>query len=199
MKTLPSLLWCTLAAPCALALQSSDSYGPPARSTPPAEHLPAPQMESALDDSVPLPIPAVVQANDAGDRVLEPASGDPFFLGFAAGKHYPPAGERVDPLLEAALAREFADGRPERVSWGFVMFSKRITPARLDALRLAGARVIEFHPHYTMKVALGADALARIAALDFVRWVGVPRAAQKVHPLLAAQVTRAQPGERLDV
>jgi subtilisin family serine protease len=152
-----------------------------------------------LDDSVPLPIPAVVEASDAGDRVVEPASGDPYFLGFAAARHYPPAGERIDPLLEAALARTFDDGRPENVSWGFVMFSRRITPARLDALRLAGARVIEFHPHYTLKVALGADALARIASLDFVRWVGVPRAVQKVHPLLAEQVAKAAPGDVLDV
>ena len=151
-----SLVAYSLLAPAALALQATqEPLAPRARPTPPPEFTPNGPFESELDDSVPLPIRAVVEASDAGDRVVKPASGDPYFLGFAGGKHYPPAGERIDPLLEAELARLRADGRPEDVTWAFVMFEKRITDARLDALRAAGARVLEFHPHYTMKVALG--------------------------------------------
>ncbi|MBM3989828.1 MAG: hypothetical protein FJ298_02355 [Planctomycetes bacterium] len=194
------LVACSLLAPAALALQATqEPVGPRSRPAPPPEFTPNGPFESELDDSIPLPIRAVVEASDAGDRVIAPASGDPYFLGFAGGSHYPPALERVDPLLLTELARVRADGRPEDVTWAFVMFAKRITDARLEALRLAGARVIEFHPHYTMKVALGREALARVEALDFVRWVGLPRTAQKLHPALERQVADASDGALLDV
>ncbi len=194
------LLACSIVAPAALALQAApQEFGPRSRPAPPAEFVPVGPLESELEDSIPLPIRAVVEASDAGDRVVQPASGDPYFLGFAGGAHYPPAGERIDPLLEAELARTHADGRPQDMTWAFVMFEKRITDARLDALRAAGARVLEFHPHYTMKVALGREALARVAALDFVHWIGTPRSLQKLHPALARQLADAQEGAPLDV
>ena len=195
-----TLVTCSLVAPAALALQAApQEFGPRSRPAPPAEFVPVGPLESELEDSIPLPIRAVVEASDAGDRVVQPASGDPYFLGFAGGAHYPPAGERIDPLLEAELARTHADGRPQDMTWAFVMFEKRITDARLDALRAAGARVLEFHPHYTMKVALGREALARVATLDFVRWVGLPRSQQKLHPALERQLADAQDGALLDV
>ena len=53
-------------------------------------------MPAVLDDSVPLPVRPVVVASDRGDRVIAPASGDPFFLGFAAGNYFPPSGEVLD-------------------------------------------------------------------------------------------------------
>jgi subtilisin family serine protease len=183
-----------------LALQGTPtSFGPQSRPAPTPESTPNGPFESVLDDAVPLPISRVVEPSEQGDRVVAPASGDPYFLGFAGGLHYPPAGERTDPLLEAELARAHADGRPAELSWGFVMFGKRITEARLDRLRALGVRVIEFHPHYTMKVALSREALAQVAALDFVRWVGAARPTQKLHPVLARQVEAAAPGDVLDV
>src|SRR5689334_19057566 len=44
------------------------------------------------DDSVPLPNKATYTATAQGDVLVAPASGDPFFLGFAGGSYYPPAG-----------------------------------------------------------------------------------------------------------
>ncbi len=151
-----------------------------------------------FDDSVPLPEKPVYHATPAGDVLVEPASGDPFFLGFAAGRHYPPAAERLDPELSRQVKLEYADGRPSQHTYAFVMFSKRITQARRAQLESLGARVLEFHPHYCLKVALPVSALDQVAFLDFVRWVGVPRAWQKVHPGLAVAFAAARSGTAID-
>ena len=141
-----------------------------------------------LDDSVPLPVPARWEARPEGDRLLEPASGDPFFLAFAGGSHYPPADERIDPLLLAQVQAQPLDGRGDARCFAFAMFSKRITPARVAQLEQLGAKVLSFHPHYTLKLAFPVGALDSLAALDFVRWLGVPRAAQKLHPRLVHEL-----------
>ena len=151
------------------------------------------------DDGVPLPEQAVYRATPQGDVLERPASGDPFFLGFAAGPHHPDAAERVAPELYDAARALGADGRPRPETYAFVMFSKRMTPARLAALEAAGCRLLGFHPHYTQKVALSEAAIDRVEALDFVRWVGTPRPWQKVHPRLATAAAAAQPGQTLDV
>ncbi|HTF87574.1 MAG TPA: S8 family serine peptidase [Planctomycetota bacterium] len=151
------------------------------------------------DDAVPLPIPAVVEPGAAGDRVLQPASGDPYFLGFAAGRYFPPAGERIDSDLALMAANLPQDGRPTAETYAFVMFQKRMTEERIEQLRRAGARVLEFHPYYTVKVALTPNAIDTIAGLDFVRWMGVPKSWQKLHPDLTAQLAQAEPTRRLSL
>ncbi|MCC7012231.1 MAG: S8 family serine peptidase [Planctomycetes bacterium] len=152
-----------------------------------------------LDDSIPLPTPPRRAVVDGLDRELEPASGDPFFLGFSGGAYYPPQGESIDPLLVQQIQAQYVDGRPTQDTYAFVMFQKRMTEARVAALRDLGVRVLEFHPHYTLKVALAPALVDSVAALDFVRWVGVPRAAQKVHPVLREQLAKFEPGTKLDV
>jgi hypothetical protein len=151
-------------------------------------------LPAELDDALPLPVPPSYAASDDGDVRLAPASGDPYFLGFAAGSYYPPADEDLDPELVAALAALPADGRPAQESYAFVLFSKRITGARVAQVEALGARALGFHPHHALKVALAPGAEDALAALDFVRWVGLPRAWQKVHPALAAAVERAGAG-----
>ena len=106
-----------------------------------------------LDDSIPLPVAPVFTPGEDGDTVAEEASGDPYFLGFIGGSHYPPENELVDPLLEAAAGR-LTGGRPDETTYAFVMFSKRITTERRAALEDLGCRVLGFHPHYTMRVAV---------------------------------------------
>lgn len=86
--------------------------------------------DARLSDDVPLPDAAVVVAAPGGDREVAPASGDPYFLAFAAGRHYPAADERIDPALSATLGQSFTDGRPRAESYAFVMFQKRITEER---------------------------------------------------------------------
>src|SRR6185295_15629162 len=66
---------------------------------------------AVLDDAVPRPVAPVIVASDAGDHVVAAASGDPYFLGFAGGSYYPPANERLDPLLLASLTANASDGR----------------------------------------------------------------------------------------
>ena len=127
----------------------------------------------AQDDLIPLPIPAVVRASDAGDVIEAPASGDPFFLGFAGGKRYPAPGETIDPLLTAQAQALYADGRPTQETYAFAMFQKRITPQRIKELEALGARVISFHPHYCLKIALPPIAIDQIAAYPALRWLGV--------------------------
>ncbi len=193
------LLICALAAPLPAVLQSASEV--PALAFPIPVNVPEDFFSAPvrLDDSVPLPLPAIVEEGEAGDRIAAPPSGDPYFLGFTAGKHFPPAGERIDPELLAALRSQYSDGRPTQETYAFVMFQKRITQERLDALRDAGARVLEFHPHYCMKVALPPSAVDALAAFDFVRWVGAPKAWQKVHVGMGDALEQARDGELLDV
>ena len=70
------------------------------------------------------------------------------------------------------------------------MFSKRITQERRDALTRMGCRILGFHPHYTLKVAVPSKAIGDVSVLEFVRWVGVARASQKLHPATQAYMDR---------
>ncbi|MFG0316045.1 MAG: S8 family serine peptidase, partial [Planctomycetota bacterium JB042] len=116
-----------------------------------------------------------------------------------AGKHYPKDGEVIDPLLGDALAQMGTDLRPDPVVYGFVMFSKRITPARVAQLEELGVRNLGFHPHHNLRAAIPVDAIALIANLDFVRWVGVARDWQKVHPALSNEYAKWDATEKVAV
>ncbi len=153
----------------------------------------------ASADAPPPPLQAVYEPGPNGDVLVAEASGDPYFLGFAAGPYHPPADERIDPEWLARVQSFYADGRPQQETYAFVMFSKRITPERLEQLASLGARAIEFHPHYSMKVALTPLAIDALAQLDFVRWIGAPRGWQRVHPALTAAIEATAPGKAVDV
>ena len=152
-----------------------------------------------LDDAIPLPNPRVVKAGPQGDVVVEPASGDPFFLGFAAGKYFPPAGEYLDPLLVAGAQTNYSDGRPTPETYAFAMLEKRITPARVAELEALGARVLGTHPYNTLKLALPAGSIDSIAQHPDVHWLGSARPWQKVHPALATFLAGADPNYPVEV
>jgi hypothetical protein len=153
----------------------------------------------AQDDEVPAAGVDLVVAGANGDKLVRKADGDPHFIGFAAGSYYPPAGERIDPGLLQLVAQRFDDGRPNESVYAFVMLSKRITPERLAELEALGVRMLGRHPHYSFKVALPVAHLEQVAGLPFVRWVGLPRQWQKVHPALAGEIERAKATEGLEV
>ncbi|MCC7012823.1 MAG: S8 family serine peptidase [Planctomycetes bacterium] len=144
---------------------------------------------AVLPDEVPRPEKLEVRVGQHGDELVARETQDPFFLGFAGGRYFPPADERLDPELVAAALAAQAEGRTE--TYGFVMFQKRMTPERGAELEARGVRLLQFHPHYCLKVALPIARLDEIAALDFVRWVGVPRTAHKLHPALASTPVEA--------
>lgn len=144
-------------------------------------------LKANLDDSVPLPIPAVFEAGAEGDTEIAPASGNPFFLSFIAGPYSPPENELVDPAL-LVLDGNFGDARPGNETYAMVMFQKRITDERLETLKALDCRILGFHPHYTTRVAIPVDRLLEVSTLDFVRWVGAPRTWQKVHPAMRGEV-----------
>ena len=152
-----------------------------------------------LSDDVPLPVRPVIASSNAGDVVIAPASGDPYFLAFTAGAYYPPPGERIDPALLASVPGPAADQRAARETFAFAMLSKRVTPARVAALEALGCRVLGFHPHYALKVAIPVAAIDSVAALDFVHWLGVPRTWQKVHPRLVQECAQWPAGKPIDV
>ena len=152
-----------------------------------------------LDDAIPVPNGGIRYVEtESGTKEILPQDSDPFFLGFVAGKYYPPAEERVDPLLRAAAAAIPVD-RQQQVTFGFAMFSKRITEERLQVLRDLGATFLGNHPHYAAKLAFPAHSLDAIADLDFVRWIGMPRDWQKVHPKLIDAAQRAGAEQELTV
>lgn len=207
----PHRLWPSAAAlslplltPLALA-QSSLDAAPEALRAPLPERLDAVDggegrsAPAAQSDDIPLPVPALYAAGDDGDVLLAPASGDPFFLAFAGGSYYPPAGERIDPALLAGVASTPQDGRAANETYAFAMFSERITPERIQALEDLGCRVLGFHPHYTLKIALPVAAIDQVAALEFLHWLGAPRAEQKIHPRLALELSHASANEPFPV
>ena len=154
-------------------------------------------LPALLDDGVPAPTERRVQTTESGDVVVEEGAGDPFFLSFASGSHFPPAGESIDPALVTAASSALASGRSE--TFAFVMFSKRMTPARLAVLEGLGARVQSFHPHYCLSVKLPVLSIDACASLDFVRWIGVATPQQKVHPRLVQELGQTAPGRTVDV
>lgn len=142
-----------------------------------------------LDDAVPLPGERVVVPGPQGDVVVAAASGDPYFLGFAAGEYRPAPGESIDPEMGVALMNLGRDQRPALAPfgqpvYGFVMLKKRLTPERLQELEGLGMRGLGMHPHYAIRAAIAPEAIPAIAAHDAVRWVGVARPWQKAHPHL---------------
>ena len=148
----------------AVALMEGAQQGAPVQFTP----------ITSSDDSVPLPIARQVSATAAGDQVTQAASGDPFFLGFAAGTYSPPAGESIDPLLlncAALLRRRSPDERDLRL---------RDVPedhAAADPGAEALGTACPNHLFYTLKVAMG-ERHQRHAANPAVHWVGVQRPAR---------------------
>jgi hypothetical protein len=148
-------------------------------------------LQARLDDFIPRPRTVTGVADSDGDEQTSAQEGDPYFLGFAAGNHFPPAGERIDPAFTAQVQADYADGRPTQETYAFVMFQRRMTPERLAELEVMGARSLGFHPYYTQKVALPVEAIDLVAAHPAVRWIGVPRPWQKVHPDLAATLAAA--------
>ena len=153
-----------------------------------------------LDDDVPLPVQEVILSTPAGDRIAQPASGNPYFLGFAAGAYYPPEGELIDPeLIVHAFGPALADERPTNEVYAFVIFQKRMTEERIDQLKSLGVRPLGFHPHYSMKVALPVEQIDRVAGLPFVRWVGTPKIWQKLHPAMAGVLSEAGPTSNIKV
>jgi subtilisin family serine protease len=154
-------------------------------------------LRAELDDSVPLPNRAQITAGVDGDQRTAEADGDPYFLSFAGGSLYPPEGEHVDPALVRAASNALAAHRSS--TFAFVMFNKRMTPARIAALESLGIETLSFHPHYCLRVAIPVASIDACAALDFVRWVGVSTPQQKVHPVLAEQLAQQPTLESVDV
>ena len=143
------------------------------------------------DDSVPLP-----ERKQLGKGLPFQSGGDPDFLGCSTGRYYPPADELLDPQLGLPLLS--LDQRPEDYTYGFIMFSKRITREREEILRGLGCRVLDFHPHYCIQVAMPRERLTEISTLPFVRWVGTLQPWQKMHPVVSKKVEQAE-GGRIDL
>lgn len=160
----------------------------------------APQQARArLDDEMPPPIAARYLSGPQGDVLVAPASGDARFLGFAAGDWAPPADERIDPSLIAAVEVEPTDGRPAPRTWAFAHFGARITEERLAELERGGASVLGFHPSNCVRIALAPEQIDAVAHLPFVSWLGVPRPWQKVHPRLSERRAAAAPTDGLEL
>ena len=143
----------------------------------------------ALLDTPRLPEPPEYRDGEEQDELLIGPGGNPWFLGFAAGQYTPPVGERLDTLLAEVLAAPLTGARPAHDTYAFVMIAGRITPERVAALEGAGARVLGYHPQNCLRVALPTGAVEPIADLGFVRWVGVARPWQKLHPAFDAVLT----------
>lgn len=155
--------------------------------------------ELERDDAVPSAGRELSLAGPDGDRRVEGAIVDPYFLGFAAGSYRPAEGERIDPELALLAASTPVDGRSDASVYAFVMFSRRITPARVAELEALGLRNLGLHPHHSLKVAVPVDALETVAALPFVRWIGTARVWQKLHPVLSAELARTDGPAELDL
>ncbi len=148
-----------------------------------------------VSDDVPPVFDDVVEPGATGDTLVGKADSNPYFLGFAAGAYFPEPSQRLDPELVQLASQPRANARPESVVYAFVMFEKRITPERIAELESMGLRNLGQHPHHTLKVALPVERLQEVASLAYVRWVGLARTWQKIHPALAEELASpAAPG-----
>lgn len=134
------------------------------------------------DLSVPLPHPPRYVTTETGDVLVEPASGDPHFLGFVAGNYHPPSDERVDEALIQGVKLDYTDGRPTQETYGFLMLDRRVTDELVGELEALGARILGMHPHYNLKVAFPVASIDPLGAHPAVRWIGRPRRWQVLHP-----------------
>lgn len=151
------------------------------------------------DASIPLPVPARYGTGAEGDTLLEPASGDPFFLGFVAGNYHPPSNVSVDDTLVSSVQLDYTDGRPTQETYGFLMLERRVTKALITELEALGARVLGRHPHYNLKVAFPVASIDPLAAHPAVRWIGVQRPWQKFHPNVEVALEAQDAGRPLTV
>jgi hypothetical protein len=150
-----------------------------------------------LDDELPYPGKGSTLASRNGDSRVDAPQSDRFWLGFAAGTKTPSSDETIDPRLLAAIDGLGGDARPGAFVYGFVMLSKRLTAERDQELTNLGCRTLGTHPWACIKVALPIESVTTVAALPFVRWVGVADPWQKLHPNFQAQLVTAQSAEPL--
>lgn len=141
-----------------------------------------------LDDTIPGPDPPRWLGTPQADALQEARSGNPHFLSFVAGRHYPPADERVDPTLGDVIASAGRDERPRQEIYAYLMLNQRITAARLERLTGLGLRPLGIQPYHALRVAVPIEALPQIASDPEVRWIGRARSWQKVHPDLAMRL-----------
>ena len=158
----------------------------------------APAIDAELSDEVPLPI---ATPDGPARRAMSRES-----RRRAIRFSWDSRAETTSPTKASGSTRDsrraaarLDDSRPAREVFGFVMFSRRITQARLAELAGAGARLLGFHPNYTWKVAIAEKSLHAVADLPFVRWIGVAPPEMKLHPQLAARIAAAAADEPLDV
>jgi len=119
-------------------------------------------------------------------RGLLPAGflGDPYFLGFAGGLYRPPADEKLDPELAFRVARGPQAGESRGFTYGYVMFQGRITDQKMDRVRSLGVRLLRYHPNNAWAARIPVDQIVPLSELPEVRWIGLARAEQKLHPVL---------------
>lgn len=165
-------------------LQTSEAAEPGFDRTPRHEAI-------VLDDDIPGPDPPRWITTPQADAQLDARSGNPYFLSFVAGRHYPPTDERLDPALGDAIAVAGRDQRPRQEIYAYLMLNKRITATRLERLTALGLRPLGVQPYYAVRVAVPIETLPQVAADPEVRWIGRSRSWQKVHPDLAARLGSA--------
>ncbi|MCB9882608.1 MAG: S8 family serine peptidase [Planctomycetes bacterium] len=154
---------------------------------------------TTVDPALPLPRPAQVIATDQGDVLVQPKSGNPHFLGFAAGPYFPPAGERLDPGLLAVSTEGSLERHPSGELYAFAMLERRITPELWSEFERLGVRILDFHPWHCLRIATTPERLALLTSHPAVHWVGLPRTWQKVHPYLEQILQASRPRDVLDV
>ncbi|MHC4263479.1 MAG: S8 family serine peptidase, partial [Planctomycetota bacterium] len=152
---------------------------------------------SKYDPELPRPIPRSFQPGAEGDTLLSEESGDPYFLNFASGKFHPAPGERVDPRLAERLIGGFDDDRPAEVTYAYVILDQRISPKTIEALEETGARVLGFHPHQAVTVALDLASLSLLSEHPAVRWLGYADTEHKLGRGLLEVLAAAESGERV--
>ncbi|HEV2472063.1 MAG TPA: hypothetical protein VGS41_05315, partial [Chthonomonadales bacterium] len=106
------------------------------------------------------------------------SKGERVSIMFSSGEYVPPAGQKLQPAIASlAMARS---GEPGSTVFGMILLNGRLDAGIKSTLTGFGVKLLGFYPNSAWLAEMPSNAVAAVASLPEVRWVGQPNAMQKL-------------------